>query len=95
MPKKEPLYPHVPKSRKPTFVPAYHGEVPVAATQPRLKAYYTPECIKRMVEFANTYARVPKAGHTIVDVNVAETLIHYPFVAFIQDDGESILTEWF
>lgn len=86
MAKKEPLYPHIPKSRKPTFV---------AATQPRLKAYYTPERIKEMVEFANTYARVPKTGHRIVDVNVAETLIHYPFVAFIQDDGEIIRTEWF
>lgn len=99
---RRPLYPHVPKSTKAFEEPKEQFKgipiekfPPAYRLQPRMKAYYTPERIKEMVDFANTYARVPKAGHTIVDVDVAETLIHYPFVAFIQDDGEIIRTEWF
>ena len=64
-------------------------------THPATQDYYTEERKAEMVEFANEYARVPKMGHQIVNVDIDETIRHYPFVAFIQDDSEIILTEWF
>ena len=60
---------------------------------PRLRVYYTPERIKEMVDFANQYVRVFKAK--VVDIDVTETIIHYPFVAFKNVKGETELTEWF
>jgi len=61
----------------------------------RLFNYYTESRKAEMIDFANNNARVPKLGHRIVDINVNETIRHYPFVAFVQDDGEVILREWF
>ena len=63
-------------------------------TDPRLKAYYTEARKAELVEFANLN-RFGKKEHTIVSVDVNETICHIPFVAFIQDDGERILAEMF
>ena len=62
-------------------------------TSPRLRAYYTPERIREMVDFANQYHRALK--DKAVDINVTETIIRYPFVAFKNAKGEVELTEWF
>ena len=61
----------------------------------RRKDYYTEEKEREMIDFANNYARVPRKGRRIVDIDVNATLRRYPFVVFVQDNGEVILTEWF
>lgn len=71
------------------------GEAIQMTPHPATTAYYTEQRKREMIDFANTYARVPKLGHKIVSIDVAETIRHYPFVAFVQDNEEVILTEWF
>ena len=64
-------------------------------TNSRTREYYTEEKMAEMVAFANEYARVPKVGHRITGIDIQETICRHPFVAFVQDNGEVIMREWF